>query len=145
MGPCSCEGSEEHVLLFCYSTALPLMRVLSVGGVYQGYNSALTAHAEAPRRRGPDQIKEMKLKLHSAIASVLRRLASDPHTTIIIMSGSERAVLDEVWDAFVRESRSHGYRRKEGMNGHSMCSSTLLPLSCSCCSISLPGPLRHAS
>lgn len=64
--------------------------------LWQGYNSALTAHAEAPRRRGPDQIKEMKLKLHSAIASVLRRLASDPHTTIIIMSGSERAVLDEV-------------------------------------------------
>ena len=56
----------------------------------------MTAHAEAPRRRAPDQIKEMKLRPHPKVMDALRVLCADPKTTVVIMSGSERAVLDEV-------------------------------------------------
>lgn len=65
-----------------------------------GFNSTMTAQVEAPRRRGPDQIKEMKLRLHPGLVDVLDVLCSDPQTTIVVLSGSERAVLDEAFDSF---------------------------------------------
>lgn len=60
----------------------------------QGFNSTITATAEAPGRR--DQIKESKLGLHLNIATSLITLCSDPNTDVVILSGSTREVLDEV-------------------------------------------------
>lgn len=43
-----------------------------------------------------DQLKEMELKLHPDLKEPLRKLCSDPKTTIVVLSGSGRNVLDEV-------------------------------------------------
>ncbi len=51
---------------------------------------------EPPRRRGPDQIKEMKLQLDPGLRDALTTLCSDTNTIIVILSGSERTLLDEV-------------------------------------------------
>lgn len=48
-----------------------------------------------PRRRG-DQIREMKLGLHPGMKESLATLCADPNTIIVVLSGSERGVLDEV-------------------------------------------------
>eukprot|EP00897_Mesotaenium_endlicherianum_P008101 jgi/Mesen1/7319/ME000376S06482 len=67
-----------------------------------GYNSTMTAtaHMEAPRRRAPDQIKEMKLRMHPGMSEILHLLCSAPNTTVVILSGSERAVLDETFSEY---------------------------------------------
>eukprot|EP00271_Cylindrocystis_brebissonii_P011686 TRINITY_DN29599_c0_g1_i1.p1 TRINITY_DN29599_c0_g1~~TRINITY_DN29599_c0_g1_i1.p1 ORF type:complete len:1058 (+),score=166.06 TRINITY_DN29599_c0_g1_i1:961-4134(+) len=62
-----------------------------------GYNSTLTAHTEAPRRHAPNQLQEMKLRMHAQAADALERLANDLTTTLVILSGSERAILDEAF------------------------------------------------
>lgn len=62
----------------------------------QGFNSTLTEPVESSGRRGGDQIKEMELKLHPGLKSSLATLCSDPKTTIIVLSGSDRSVLDDV-------------------------------------------------
>jgi len=61
-----------------------------------GFNSTLTAAVEAPRRQRQqfDQIKSM-VSLHPVSEQALRRLAADPHTTLCIVSGSERGRLEE--------------------------------------------------
>lgn len=51
---------------------------------------------DTPGRRG-DQIKEMDLKLHPELKEPLRALCSDPKTTIVVLSGSDRKVLDDVF------------------------------------------------
>ena len=53
----------------------------------------MTAQVEGLGRRAPDQLK---LRLHSHLHDVFGLLCNDPKTTIIILSGSERSVLDEV-------------------------------------------------
>nr|AAD00829.1 SL-TPS/P [Selaginella lepidophylla] len=68
--------------------------------VILGFNSTLTAQVEAPRGRAPDQIREMKIRLHPSIKDILNVLCSDPKTTIVILSGSERVALDEVFGEF---------------------------------------------
>ena len=50
---------------------------------------------DTPGRRG-DQIKEMELKLHPEMKGPLTILCSDPKTTVVVLSGSDRDVLDEV-------------------------------------------------
>lgn len=55
----------------------------------------MTEPVDTPGRRG-DQIKEMELKLHPELKETLVALCSDPKTTIVVLSGSERNVLDEV-------------------------------------------------
>ncbi|KAI3904358.1 hypothetical protein MKW92_024764 [Papaver armeniacum] len=60
-----------------------------------GFNSTLTEPVDTPGRRGGDQIKEMELKLHPDLKEPLRNLCSDPRTTIVVVSGSDRSVLDE--------------------------------------------------
>lgn len=50
---------------------------------------------DTPGRRG-DQIKEMELKLHPDLKEPLEILCDDPKTTIVVLSGSERRVLDDV-------------------------------------------------
>ncbi|GER45114.1 trehalose-6-phosphate synthase [Striga asiatica] len=59
-----------------------------------GFNGTLTEPIETPGRRG-DQIKEMELKLHPELKGPLTMLCSDPNTTIVVLSGSDRSVLDD--------------------------------------------------
>jgi len=61
-----------------------------------GFNSTLTEPVESSGRRGGDQIKEMELKLHPDLKGPLRALCEDERTTVIVLSGSDRSVLDEV-------------------------------------------------
>ena len=51
---------------------------------------------DIPGRRG-DQIKEIDLKLHPELKEPLRKLCSDPKTTIVVLSGSDQKVLDDVF------------------------------------------------
>lgn len=60
-----------------------------------GFNATLTEPIDTPGRRGGDQIKEMELKLHPELKEPLTALCSDPSTTVVVLSGSDRAVLDE--------------------------------------------------
>lgn len=62
----------------------------------QGFNSTLTEPVESSGRRGGDQIKEMELKLRQELKGPLATLCSDPKTTVIVLSGSDRSVLDDV-------------------------------------------------
>ncbi|KAM5586387.1 alpha,alpha-trehalose-phosphate synthase [UDP-forming] 1 [Rosa sericea] len=59
-----------------------------------GFNATLTEPVDTPERRG-DQIKEMELKLHPDLIEPLTALCNDPNTTIVVLSGSDRATLDE--------------------------------------------------
>ncbi|KAK4255956.1 hypothetical protein QN277_008880 [Acacia crassicarpa] len=59
--------------------------------VILGFNGCLT---EPVDKRG-GQIKEMELKLHPELKQPLTKLCSDPNTTIVILSGSGRIVLEE--------------------------------------------------
>ncbi|KVI10542.1 Glycosyl transferase, family 20, partial [Cynara cardunculus var. scolymus] len=76
---------------------------------WQGFNVTLTEPVDTPDRRGGDQIREMDLKLHPELKEPLTRLCNDPKTTIVVLSGSDRAVLDEhVFEYFTeRTPRSH--------------------------------------
>ncbi|KAK3025493.1 hypothetical protein RJ639_041574 [Escallonia herrerae] len=60
-----------------------------------GFNATLTEPLDTPGRRGGDQIREMELKLHPEIKEPLTALCNDPMTTIVVLSGSDRTVLDE--------------------------------------------------
>lgn len=65
-----------------------------------GFNAALTEPLGALGRRG-GQIREMELKLHPDLKEPLKKLSDDPKTTIVVLSGSDRTVLDEVlWFLF---------------------------------------------
>lgn len=44
-----------------------------------------------------DQLKDMELKLHPDLKEPLKRLCDDPKTTVVVLSGSDRNVLDEVF------------------------------------------------
>ncbi|XP_048321027.2 alpha,alpha-trehalose-phosphate synthase [UDP-forming] 1 [Ziziphus jujuba] len=59
-----------------------------------GFNATLTEPV-----RG-DQIKAMELKLHPEVKDSLRELCRDPKTTIVVLSGSDRNVLDENFGEF---------------------------------------------
>ncbi|GMH05570.1 hypothetical protein Nepgr_007410 [Nepenthes gracilis] len=60
-----------------------------------GFNVTLTEPVDTPGRRGGDQIKEMELKLHPEMKEPLIALCNDPKTTIVVLSGSDRSVLDD--------------------------------------------------
>lgn len=59
-----------------------------------GFNSTLTEPVDTPERRG-DQIREMDLKLHPELKEPLTAICNDPNTTVVILSGSDRTVLDD--------------------------------------------------
>ncbi|KAE8653824.1 Alpha,alpha-trehalose-phosphate synthase 1 [Hibiscus syriacus] len=59
-----------------------------------GFNATLTEPVDTPRSRG-DQIKEMELKLHLELGEPLTALCNDPKTTVVVLSGSDRRVLDK--------------------------------------------------
>ncbi|KAL2245511.1 alpha,alpha-trehalose-phosphate synthase [UDP-forming] 1 [Sesamum indicum] len=65
-----------------------------------GFNATLTEAVDSPGRRGGDQIKEMELKLHPDVKGPLTMLCSDPTTTIVVLSGSVRSVLDDNFGEF---------------------------------------------
>ncbi|KAJ6801721.1 alpha,alpha-trehalose-phosphate synthase [UDP-forming] 1 [Iris pallida] len=60
-----------------------------------GFNATLTESVESSGRRGGDQIKEMELKLHPDLKVPLTTLCHDKRTTVIVLSGSDRSVLDD--------------------------------------------------
>lgn len=59
-----------------------------------GFNATLTEPVDTPGRRG-DQIKEMDLKLHPELKEPLTALCGDSRTTVVVLSGSDRIVLDD--------------------------------------------------
>lgn len=61
----------------------------------QGFNATLTEPKDTLGRRG-GQIREMELKLHPDLKEPLKKLCDDPKTTIVVLSGSDRSVLDNV-------------------------------------------------
>lgn len=65
----------------------------------QGFNATLTEPLDANGRR-IDQFKEMQLKLHPDLKDPLKKLCDDPRTTIVVLSGSDRSLLDEVISFF---------------------------------------------
>ena len=58
----------------------------------------MTEQVDTPGRRG-DQIKEMDLKLHPELREPLLEICNDPSTTVVVLSGSDRIVLDDVLHA----------------------------------------------
>ncbi|XP_075667537.1 alpha,alpha-trehalose-phosphate synthase [UDP-forming] 1-like isoform X2 [Castanea sativa] len=58
-----------------------------------GFNSTLTEPVDALGRNG--QIKELEFKLHPDIKEPLKKLCDDPKTTIVVLSGCDRTVLDD--------------------------------------------------
>ncbi|XP_019166775.1 PREDICTED: alpha,alpha-trehalose-phosphate synthase [UDP-forming] 1-like [Ipomoea nil] len=59
-----------------------------------GFNATLTEPLDSQERR-MDQLKDMELKLHPDLKEPLKRLCDDPKTTVVLLSGSDRNVLDE--------------------------------------------------
>ncbi|KAL1829613.1 hypothetical protein ACET3Z_008025 [Daucus carota] len=64
-----------------------------------GFNATLTETVDANGRR-IDQFTEMQLKLHPDLKDPLRKLCDDPRTTIVVLSGSDRSLLDENFGEF---------------------------------------------
>ncbi|KAK9267678.1 hypothetical protein L1049_010110 [Liquidambar formosana] len=64
-----------------------------------GFNATLTEPVDTLGRRG-DQIKEMELKLHPDLKKPLKKLCDDPKTTVVVLSGSDRNILDDNFGEF---------------------------------------------
>ncbi|XVE51522.1 hypothetical protein DITRI_Ditri02bG0048900 [Diplodiscus trichospermus] len=58
-----------------------------------GFNATLTEPVDTLGRRG-SQIKELEPKLRPDLQEPLKKLCDDPKTTIVVLSGSNRSVLD---------------------------------------------------
>ncbi|KAI3680862.1 hypothetical protein L6452_35639 [Arctium lappa] len=64
-----------------------------------GFNATLTEPVNAPDKR-VDQFKDRELKLHPELEEPLKRLCNDPKTTVVVLSGSHRSVLDKNFDDY---------------------------------------------
>ncbi|XP_039004559.1 alpha,alpha-trehalose-phosphate synthase [UDP-forming] 1-like isoform X2 [Hibiscus syriacus] len=64
-----------------------------------GFNATLTEPVDTLGRKGC-QIKEMEPKLHQDLREPLKKLCDDPKTTILVLSGSDRSVLDDNFGDF---------------------------------------------
>ncbi|GMI82270.1 trehalose-6-phosphate synthase, TREHALOSE-6-PHOSPHATE SYNTHASE 1 [Hibiscus trionum] len=64
-----------------------------------GFNATLTEPVETLGMKG-SQIKEMEPKLHPDLREPLKKLCADPKTTIVVLSGSDRSVLDDNFGDF---------------------------------------------
>lgn len=62
----------------------------------QGFNATLTEPANTQGVRG-GHIRELQSRLHPEIKETLKKLCDDRRTNIVILSGSDRAVLDDVF------------------------------------------------
>ncbi|KAK3119874.1 hypothetical protein QOZ80_9AG0676870 [Eleusine coracana subsp. coracana] len=65
-----------------------------------GFNSTLTEPVESSGRRRGDQIKKIELKLHLDLKGPLKALCDDERTTVIVISGSDKSVLDDNFGDF---------------------------------------------
>ncbi|XP_017414416.2 alpha,alpha-trehalose-phosphate synthase [UDP-forming] 1-like [Vigna angularis] len=63
-----------------------------------GFNATLTEPVDALGRAG--QIRELEPKLHPNLKGPLKKLSDDPQTTIVLLSGSNREVLDKNFSEF---------------------------------------------
>ncbi|KAK1420382.1 hypothetical protein QVD17_21928 [Tagetes erecta] len=63
-----------------------------------GFNATLTEPVNADGRI--DQFKEMELNLHRELEEPLKKLCDDPRSTVIIVSGSHRSVLDKNFEDY---------------------------------------------
>ncbi|KAL5716529.1 Trehalose-6-P synthase/phosphatase complex synthase subunit [Ranunculus cassubicifolius] len=59
-----------------------------------GFNATLTESIEYPGRKRGDRYRDMDLKLHPDLKEPLKNLCNDPRTTVVVVSGSDRSVLD---------------------------------------------------
>nr|ALN13337.1 trehalose-6-phosphate synthase-4 [Hevea brasiliensis] len=59
-----------------------------------GFNATLTEQLDTLDRRG-GQIREMEPRLHPELKEPLKKLCGDQKTTIVVLSGSDRTILDE--------------------------------------------------
>ncbi|XP_017238149.1 alpha,alpha-trehalose-phosphate synthase [UDP-forming] 1 isoform X2 [Daucus carota subsp. sativus] len=64
-----------------------------------GFYATLTEQLDAHGIR-IDQFKEMQLQLHPDLKDPLKKLCDDPRTTVVVLSGSDRSVLDENFGEF---------------------------------------------
>ncbi|XP_022139989.1 alpha,alpha-trehalose-phosphate synthase [UDP-forming] 1-like [Momordica charantia] len=62
--------------------------------VILGFNATLTEAVDALGRRY-GQIRDMDLKVHPDVREPLKKLCDDPNTTVVVLSGSDRSVLDD--------------------------------------------------
>ncbi|KAG8637388.1 hypothetical protein MANES_15G116000v8 [Manihot esculenta] len=59
-----------------------------------GFNATLTEPVHTLGRRG-SQIREMEPRLHPQLKEPLKKLCKDQMTTVVVLSGSDRTILDE--------------------------------------------------
>ncbi|OMO93938.1 Glycosyl transferase, family 20 [Corchorus capsularis] len=59
-----------------------------------GFNATLTEPVDILGRKG-SQIKELELKLRPDVQEPLKKLCDDPNTTIVVLSGSDRSIMDD--------------------------------------------------
>ncbi|KAE9601212.1 putative alpha,alpha-trehalose-phosphate synthase (UDP-forming) [Lupinus albus] len=76
----------NDVAVDCYSKANNRLIIL-------GFNATLTEPVDALGRGG--QIRELELKLHPNLKEHLKKLSDDPKTTLVVLSGSARDVMDK--------------------------------------------------
>ncbi|KGN65943.2 alpha,alpha-trehalose-phosphate synthase [UDP-forming] 1 [Cucumis sativus] len=71
----------------CYSRSHNRLIIL-------GFNATLTEALDALGRRY-GQIRDMDLRLHPDVKEPLKKLCDDQNTTVVVLSGSDRSVLDD--------------------------------------------------
>lgn len=86
--------SEKGCLLTNICSSFSLKQYHFASTALQGFNATLNEPVDALGRAG--QIRELEHKLHSNTKEPLKKLSDDPKTTIVVLSGSGRAVLDKV-------------------------------------------------
>jgi trehalose 6-phosphate synthase/phosphatase len=69
----------------------------------QGFNATVTGPVEKKSDQKTDQVRDMKLGLHTDIKEPLKTLCAEENTDVVILSGSERKILDEVFITYLLE------------------------------------------
>ncbi|CAN1230319.1 Alpha,alpha-trehalose-phosphate synthase [UDP-forming] 1 [Linum grandiflorum] len=64
-----------------------------------GFNGSLTEPVDSSGRRG-GQIRELEPRLHPELKEILKKLCDEAKTTVIVLSGSDRSVLDNNFDEY---------------------------------------------
>ncbi|KAF7803248.1 alpha,alpha-trehalose-phosphate synthase [UDP-forming] 1-like [Senna tora] len=89
---CYSISNNRLIILPKISSFSPSLSQLAVTAL-QGFNNTLTEPVDALGRGG--QIRELDLKLHPNLKDPLKKLSDDPKTTVVVLSGSDRGVLDK--------------------------------------------------
>ncbi|GJV14064.1 hypothetical protein Tco_1359387 [Tanacetum coccineum] len=79
---------------------------------------SITEPVNAPDRR-IDQFKEMEPNLHLELKEPLKKLCDDPKTTVVVVSGSHRSILDKKFEG-VRTSLDRSMDSDKYLEGKSM-------------------------